>query len=616
VRRTPDAGKGDNDFGGLPTGRPTSAFHIADTSDGRFSPKPSFASLVVKDFVMTQVSIHPTPLRYVLASAGIVAMFTAMPWAALGDEVKQDQEMKAVREFLSSKYPGKSWQIGPARIVSSAVEAAYPGLKFYYVYTDLETSLKNNGMISLRMRRDKEGKIAPVQFSRDFNQGLMAIGRIEDAIIAAAAVMSIQGGPVSIAASDVQVTRKGGEWDCKATKQRSQFHVVFDRDGKCAQWGYFVDLGETPAPPSPQPRKPAPPAKAEEEIEEPMKAALAQPASKKPEAGRQRRPDEASELRALGSRAYQMLQNKEFLRAHVALRRIDERFHGTPAYAKWEKELQRLAKNVAAHIDLEAVEDHDDYVLYNAPSTAKPWPALVRSFEQKLRGTPSTLLLRVFLEDPSRPDVIQVKGEGSCNMLDVATASGCAYVQIADGGLAAVWRGGGERCTFRIGALQHGSPTIEASIPFRRTTVLGDVVLLRPAPERTGQLHIAWDIRRKKVANSPASVDSDFLLGRITAGGLYGLSVKLRPGAGFDAGQLLSGPIWIVWAANPRRRWQIDVPAGQKTEARFRLDRSGEIADPQISRTAAVGPPSGNGKNTAPNDDDSPSDRNPFEERE
>ena len=197
----------------------------------------------------------------------------------------------------------------------------------------------------------------------------------------------------------------------------------------------------------------------------------------------------------------------------------------------------------------------------------------------------------MFLEDPSLVNVIQVKGEESCNMLDATTAAGCMYTQVADGGLAAVRRLGGERCSFRIGTLKHGSPTIEASIPLRRTTVLGDVVLLRPAPERTGRLHIAWDARRAKVAPPSESVESEFLLGRITAGGPYGFRVTVQPGPGLNAGQLSSGAVWICLGGPTRgRRWQIDVPAGQKTEVRLHLDRTGEIADPQISRTAARGP--------------------------
>ena len=197
-------------------------------------------------------------------------------------------------------------------------------------------------------------------------------------------------------------------------------------------------------------------------------------------------------------------------------------------------------------------------------------------------------------------------------MFNPASSNGSAFVQITDGGLAAVWRGGGERCSFCIGTLHHGSPTIEASIPFHKRTVLGDIVLLRAAPEQTGQLHIAWDIR-PKAAQSHESGDSDFPWGRIMAGGPYGLPVKLRPGPGFNAGQVLSGAIWIVWTANPRRRWQVDVPAGQKTEVRFRLDRSGEIADPKIARTASAGTATGNHKKTAVNDV-SPFDKEPSEE--
>ena len=73
---------------------------------------------------------------------------------------------------------------------------------------------------------------------------------------------------------------------------------------------------------------------------------------------------------------------------HVALRRIDERFRGAAAYVKWEKQLQRLAKNVAAHIDLNAVEYYDDYVLYrrHRPHSLGPnWSARLRKVPRDSR---------------------------------------------------------------------------------------------------------------------------------------------------------------------------------------------------------------------------------------
>ena len=124
-------------------------------------------------------------------------------------------------------------------------------------------------------------------------------------------------------------------------------------------------------------------------------------------------------------------------------------------------------------------------------------------------------------------------------------------------------------------------------------------MLLRPAPEQTGRLHVAWDIRRGKGRNVRRSGGQRVSPGTNHRGRTIRASGRAPTGVWIQPGPLSAGAIWIVWAANPRLRWQIEVPAGQKTEVRFRLNPSGEIADPQIARTGPAAPPTGNRRNTA-----------------
>ncbi len=162
---------------------------------------------------------------------------------------------------------------------------------------------------------------------------------------------------------------------------------------------------------------------------------------------------------------------------------------------------------------------------------------------------------------------------------------GSRYLQIGDGGLAAVERLAGDWCSFRMGTLQHSSPTVEASIPNGKTMVLGDIVLLRPSENAMGRVELLLDSRQAEAADRVEPPVGRFLLGRIMAGGLYGLKVALPDRANYDAGLFTAGKIWLVWGRNPRQRWQIDVPAGQRTQIRMHLEDSDKMGEPVIIRT-------------------------------
>ena len=299
------------------------------------------------------------------------------------------------------------------------------------------------------------------------------------------------------------------------------------------------------------------------------------------------------DLRVFIEQAQRLIESKNYLNAHVALRRIEKLGRMpdyTQAYAKHQSELKQLSQQVSENIDLKAVEYHDEYVLYRKAS----WTDQLKS----LKGQRGVLVMRVFLEEPSLSDIIQLSGERNCNMMQLrSTSDGYngslgAFLQISDGNPAIVNRLNGDNCSFRIGTLHHSSPIIEATIPAGKATALGDIVLLRPKEEMTGRLILFLEASQAEMekANFPKANMNNFLIGRVTAGGIYGQPLTANGIDGLlsppsDVALLTPGKLWLVWAANPRQRWQIDISAGKTTEVRFHLDSSGKLADPQIART-------------------------------
>ena len=68
----------------------------------------------------------------------------------------------------------------------------------------------------------------------------------------------------------------------------------------------------------------------------------------------------------------------------------------------------------------------------------------------------------------------------------------------------------------------------------------------------------------------------------------FGLPVSLPSAKPTPQVRFTPGKVWIIWAADLTRRWQIDIPAGQTTLVRLDLEPSGNLAEPQISRTPAT----------------------------
>ena len=111
------------------------------------------------------------------------------------------------------------------------------------------------------------------------------------------------------------------------------------------------------------------------------------------------------------------------------------------------------------------------------------------------------------------------------------------------------------------------------SIPNGKTMVLGDIVLLRPSENAMGRVELLLDSRQAEAADRVEPPVGRFLLGRIMAGGLHGLKRAARPR------QLRCGPVHCrqdLARLGPQsaQRWQIDVPAGQRTQIRMHLEDS------------------------------------------
>jgi len=178
---------------------------------------------------MVRFSIQSLVLRLFLMAVGTLGL-TETAWMALANDASQEQDVKAITKFLAM-FEGKTWESGPTRITNKAIEAAYPGMRFYYVFSSPAARRADKNKLSQVFQLDKRGHVGFVSRS----EGLTKIGGDKDAKVAAAAIMSLrigEDGLLSVDANEVQVSRKDTNWVCKAMHDGCFFEVVFDRDGE------------------------------------------------------------------------------------------------------------------------------------------------------------------------------------------------------------------------------------------------------------------------------------------------------------------------------------------------------------------------------------------------
>jgi hypothetical protein len=167
---------------------------------------------------------------------------------------KGANDLLAFKKHLAKSYPDKKWQSGPSRLDSKEIRAAYPGQKFYFVFSapplppganlpDVQKAYRlrveefRKNFISVACRMDGEGNLKELRRVHDFDEGLKKIQTDEDARIAAAAILSVFGsdrvGPGVVAAKDVTVTSSPKGWSCQGGGRFFQGSVMFSPEGRC-----------------------------------------------------------------------------------------------------------------------------------------------------------------------------------------------------------------------------------------------------------------------------------------------------------------------------------------------------------------------------------------------
>ena len=344
--------------------------------------------------------------------------------------------------------------------------------------------------------------------------------------------------------------------------------------------------------------------------------------------------EENSEMASLMRRTREAIEMKQWLRAYVAMWRIEGQFRDTSAHMQRPKEIDELKRQIAEHIDVRAVEYHEGYVLnhrpnmteawsttnspnrdsqriplttkqhdmkqveeensegfgINAPARRDPsdadsWADMVRLLEQRAACKKGLLAMRVFLEEPASNDVIQSKGNQNCQTMAIRSMAGGRYKQTANGDPVLFQPTCVNRCSLCIESLRHGSAQIETTIQAEKVAVLGDIVLLRPNGKTLSRLELLRDDPPKMTSNAAVpQAGNDFLLGRLTAGGKFGVRVSLRAGEMIDAGQfsprqdldrLDCQPAQALASRSARRKGRREYGSA--------IDSSGGLAEPEIT---------------------------------
>jgi hypothetical protein len=175
-----------------------------------------------------------------VALLGSLAMIQ-VPRAGAADATAADDALELFKTWLNRAHAGFGCDDGPAAFINPAVQAAYPGRKFYYVLTHargIPPPFKNS--LSLVASIDAEGNIRPLDeaFPDNYQLGLIEVTRETEARQAAGAVLILAlGDPAErrwkIDPSSIRVKKKRKEWICTYEHGDSNHVsiVTFDRHG-------------------------------------------------------------------------------------------------------------------------------------------------------------------------------------------------------------------------------------------------------------------------------------------------------------------------------------------------------------------------------------------------
>jgi hypothetical protein len=199
-----------------------------------------------------------------------------LPIVATANADPSKDELTAFKQYLEKNYKGKKWQTGPSRLESKELEKAYPGQRFFFVYSSpplppgafLPELIERHRQASEEFRKNfisltvaaNRDDFRPLGNPESYQEGLMAVKNDDDAKVAAAAILSlhassgIQTGPAVITADQVKVQKTDKGWTCTAQKQFNfQGTVQFDANGKVLS---VSKISIAPLPPSARPRGP------------------------------------------------------------------------------------------------------------------------------------------------------------------------------------------------------------------------------------------------------------------------------------------------------------------------------------------------------------------------
>lgn len=187
-----------------------------------------------------------------LAGAIILGVGTG---ALSGAAASSQADSAAFRDHLVRNQLTSHWDGEPTRIESEEIRRAYGDRRFYFTFKaaplppgaqlpklieKYNEAMQEYQKHSLRITVGIDNKQHADTFrtAQDFNVGLMAVKTDDDALIAAAAILSLIGDdrvhPEAISAREVTVTRTATGWTCLASRPRGfDGKVIFDSNGHC-----------------------------------------------------------------------------------------------------------------------------------------------------------------------------------------------------------------------------------------------------------------------------------------------------------------------------------------------------------------------------------------------
>ena len=187
----------------------------------------------------------------------------------------------------------------------------------------------------------------------------------------------------------------------------------------------------------------------------------------------------------------------DFLRAHLALQALRERYSETDLVKESSVELDQYGATIAQNLDLTKIEDRALYLFSPADTTSPEWTSQIAAFRDKICSKPgyqpdqtTVVFLRISTEDPTEEDTVELSaGNGAQFRPDFP---GHTSSLVARGGeFVATWVVPVQGLPpdippcISVYALHHYSPSIPLEFRAGKATAFGDLILRTvPQPER------------------------------------------------------------------------------------------------------------------------------------